>query len=219
MSEVRESTRILSFDRYTLFSQNANSNGRKARLVFSFANGFARITVFTNDASDIDQKQMIAVTLEPGVVMGLFDLISRVSSSKKEARYAIECFAPVKDADGRMMDKALQGQIVIGRDEDSFVWMSVFAEGRPKIKFVFASGNFSVFKNTDGSPMSEADVSSILAAATVRSLAAVYNIQFEKSAVEFSNRPKVDRNQTQSKPSYEKKQEASSGSEFNDIPY
>jgi len=216
MADIKES-RILSFDRYTLYSNVSNSNGRKARLVFSIREGMPRITVFTNDASDIDPKQMISVPVDPVTLISLFDFISKAAISKEESRTQIQCFIPVKDNDGKMIDKSMIGQIVAGKDSSGIVFISVIAEGRPKIKFEFNSGNYNVFKKADGSAMSESEASSMVALSTMKCLSHIYMIQFEKAIVDWSNRPKTE----QAKGSYTPKSSSipNEESSFTDIPY
>jgi hypothetical protein len=216
MSDVKES-RILSFDRYTIYSNVSNSNGRKARLVFSIREGLPRITVFTNDASDTDPKQMISVPIDPVALISLFDSIAKSAVSKEESRTQIECYIPVRGEDGKMMDKTMIGQIVAGKDSSGIVYISVIAEGRPKIKFGFNSGNLNVFKKMDGSVLSESEASSMVALSTIKCLNHIYMIQFEKAIVDWSNRPKTE----QSKGAYTPKASSTSkeDSSFNDIPY
>jgi hypothetical protein len=216
MSDIKESC-ILSFDRYTIYSNVSNSNGRKARLVFSIREGMPRITVFTNDAADTDPKQMISVPVDPVALISLFDFISKAAISKEESRTQIECFIPVRGEDGKMIDKSMIGYIVAGKDSSGIVFISVISEGRPKIKFGFNSGNLTVFKKMDGSVMSESEASSMVALSTMKCLSHIYMIQFEKAIVDWSNRPKTE----QTKGAYTPKASSAPKEEatFTDLPY
>jgi hypothetical protein len=157
------------------------------------------------------------VPVDPVTLISLFDFISKAAISKEESRTQVQCFIPVRDDSGKIVDKSLIGQIVAGKDSSGIVFISVIAEGRPKIKFEFNSGNFNVFKKADGSAMSEAEISSMVALSTMKCLTHIYMIQFEKAIVEWSNRPKTE----QTKGSYNSRVSSAQSEEvsFADIPY
>lgn len=212
--------KIISFDRYTLYAPAANANGRKARLVFSIRDGLPRITVFTNDAGDTDPKQMISVPVDPIAMISLLDQIVKAATAKEETRTAIECFVPVRAEDGKIMDRTIVGQIIVGRDGSGLTYLSVVAEGRPRIKFPFVSGTANVFKKADGSTFTESELSSMAAISTAKCLNHIYMIQFERSVVDWSNRPKEENKSGYSGSSSQKSKPAQKETaSFDDIPY
>ena len=187
---TEQSSKIISLDRYTLYSDSAAPNGRKARFVWSVREGAPRVTVFTNDPNDSDPKQMISAPLDPVTFMSIMDLINKVSVAKEETRFIVDCMIAVRDTEGKFIDKTVLGQLAVGRDGQGLVWISFIAEGRPKIKFFFTSNNMAIFKKADGTPMSEGEISALTAQATVRCLVPVMTSLFKEAAVEYSNRPK-----------------------------
>lgn len=192
MAEPQEqSNKIISLDRYTLYSNSAAPNGRKARFVWSVREGAPRVTVFTNDPNDSDPKQMISAPLDPVTFMSIMDLINKVSVAKEETRYVVDCMVAVRDSEGKVIDKTVLGQLAVGRDGQGLVWISFIAEGRPKIKFIFTSNNMAIFKKADGTAMSEGEISALTAQATVRCLVPVMTLLFKEAAVDYSNRPKT----------------------------
>lgn len=192
MAEPQEQpSKIISLDRYTLYSNSAAPNGRKARFVWSVREGAPRVTVFTNDPNDSDPKQMISAPLDPVTFMTVMDLINKASVAKEETRYVVDCMIAVRDSEGKMIDKTVLGQLLVGRDGQGLVWISFIAEGRPKIKFIFTSNNMAIFKKADGTPMAEGEISALTAQATVRCLIPVMTLLFKEAAVDYSNRPKT----------------------------
>jgi hypothetical protein len=192
MAEIQEQpSKTIFLDRYTLYSNSAAPNGRKARLVWSVREGTARIFVFTNDPNDSDPKQMISAPIDPITFMSIMDLINKVSVAKEETRYVVDCMIPVRDGEGKMIDKTTLGQLAVGRDGQGLVWISFIAEGRPKIKFVFTSNNMAIFKKADGTAMPEGEISALTAQANVRCLVPVMTLLFKEASVDYSNRPKT----------------------------
>lgn len=216
MSEQASTSRLISLDRYTLFASANNAAGRRARLVWSVRDGLIRATVFTNDPADSDPKQMISLPIDASVFGSLMDLVVRCARSKEETRFIADIFAPVRDDAKKIVDKSNIGQVLVGRDADGIVWMSLQVEGRPKVKCVFSPGNFVTFKKADGTEFAQNEASSLYAIGYTEMLRSTMNHLVAAGAQTYV--PKSRDSNVPASGGQKKAATAPSG-DFDDVPY
>lgn len=120
-----------------------------------------RLTVFTNVPNDTD-RGMINAPMGSTEFFDLMDLLEQMIEGEPDnARQ-------VRNMTGPPTNLVHLSTTKVGKDKEGVVWIGIFIDGRPTIKFKFLPSMYHQFLNRDGSPISEAEMSCIHARSWIR---------------------------------------------------
>ena len=154
-------------DKFILYTDAPDAPGKRSRLTWSTYRGNPRITVFTSVPND-SGKGIINAPMNPETFIILMNELERIAKNPGEEKIKLTCLTTVKREDGqRSQERTLLSDVWVGRDSAGIVWMSVIAEGRPKIKFEFHVSDFHKLTHGDGTAFSAAESSALQALAYV----------------------------------------------------
>ena len=174
-TDARGNIKIMTFDKYSLYTASTAA-GQRARMVFGIRDGNPRITVFTNDPADTTEKTrgMISAPMDGVTFMGFLNLIKKVAATQGESSFSVDCLTSVRDDSGKITDKILLCKAYVGKDSEGNVFLSLIADGRPRIKFPLAISSYHSFNKADGTQLTAAEASTIAATALSEILTTLY---------------------------------------------
>ena len=115
-----------------------------------------RIDVFTNIANDTDYGK-IPAPMEGITMYALLEALNKHIDGGPDQHTMIE------NKVGMPGEQRTLTTTVLGKDIEGRVFISVIAEGRPKIKFVFLPSAWHSFSHKDGTAYGEAELSCLCA--------------------------------------------------------
>lgn len=168
--------RIKDMDKLMMFAECPGVEGRRSKLSWAIRDGAPRVTVYTNDPSDTENRGVISAPMDPTTFMAFLDYFDEVIKSPNEIKYRLECWGKPWVNGEPSTERALKGEIWIGKDNQGMVWISVTAPERPKIRFEYLVSEWHFFTKPDGKKLTRAEGSVVTAAATVSLLRSVVPI-------------------------------------------
>lgn len=160
-------------DKFTMFTNAPGVEGKRSRLQWSTFRGNPRITVFTSVPND-SGKGVINAAMNPETFLIFLDMLENIAKETNEVKYKLDCDTLLKTSDGqRATERTLNSSIWFGRDANGLIWISVAAEGRPKIKFDFKISDFHRIYKGDGTALNEREASSLQTQAVIRALRSI----------------------------------------------
>ena len=167
--------KINELDKYTMFANIGTTGGKASRLAWSIRAASPRITVYTNNSTDTINYGIISAPMNPETFLIFLDLLEQTALGANGDKHKIECYTSTRGTDGSYGERTVLSEVVFGKDEAGIVWVSVIAEGRPKIKFEFKVYDYHKIYKADGSQMSESETSSLQALAVIKALRSIYH--------------------------------------------
>lgn len=140
-----------------------NNTGKNASLSVAVRKNGAQITVWTNDPNDTKDNGKISAQLSLPYFQTLLEMLRAAATATAEWKHFIECKGYIFPGGKKSEQPVVTARIVVGRDADGTVYISVTAQGRPNIKFVMTPGGFNSIRNADGSEVSMGFLTSIYA--------------------------------------------------------
>lgn len=161
-----------AFDNAALKLVGVPENGNKApQLAVNITKNRAVLTVFTNDPNDTKDYGKIRVQLTGPYFNAVLYLLEQAAQGKLEGGRK---FIEIKDfafpGGKRTEQPIVLGRVIVGRDEDGLVWISVTANGRPNCKFPLIPQTYNTVRNADSSEVSRAEHSQIYAMGWAQSM-------------------------------------------------
>lgn len=138
---------IKNLSRMTLWANTPGVEGRRSRLAWSTIDWNPRITIFTNDPGDTENKGMIACGMDYRVFEGFVDEFRKVINRPESSKQVIN---------NLNKERRIRNKLWFGKDEDGIVWICVEEEARPKIVFRFEMHDWHEFIDSTGKPMTPA---------------------------------------------------------------
>lgn len=142
---------------------------KPGNLKFSVVKNNPRIDVYTNVPNDRNNGN-IRAAMDTPTFYSLLELLQRVIDGPADQKYSIDNLNYTWFDNKRSETPKVVSTTHVGRDKEGRVFIAVTAKERPYLKFVFLPSNFHAVKNIDGSPMSEAELSTIYASSYVTML-------------------------------------------------
>jgi hypothetical protein len=134
-----------------------------------------RIIVYTNDPGDTVDYGKIAAHLDTPTFYAFIDAIRLAADDKlPDGKVVFQNKNFIYPKGQRSETPVIQSQLVVGRDEDGAIWISVLAKERPKIKFYFITPEFHTLLNGKGEPLGKGLVSQMYARAYASMLEQMY---------------------------------------------
>lgn len=147
-----------------------NAQGKMASLSFQVTKeGNPRIVVWTNDPNDTQDYGKIQAAMEMKSFFALMRMLEEAVEAKGEYREKIDCLNSWYGGQKQDVPKVVSS-VIVTKDAEGIVALTVSAPRRPNIKFPFALDSFHNFVKGDGSPLGKAEASQRLAKGWVRFL-------------------------------------------------
>lgn len=140
---------------------------RFAVLQLGWYDGNPRFTVFTGDPDDMPEiKGRISANMDVPTFYAVIEAIENaiLTPIGQEYRLIVENYSTTDDRGQRLEKKSKVSETIIGSDQQGRVFISVVADGRPKIKFQFGNNDWHHWRDAiSGEPVNEAQISRIYA--------------------------------------------------------
>lgn len=206
----------LEHRKLNLFAPVPGHTGRQATLIWGvFANN-PRLTVYTGDPADNSEKNgngRISANLDTPTFYAFIEMLKRIVASKIPSVRKIinKNFAW---ENGKRAEEATNvSDLVVGKDNENGIWIGVFADNRPEVKFYLGPSEWHHLCNEDNTPISKAEASELYALGYCNLLSNMVSEVLVKEYVDesanYSSRPVVTSSGT--------KTESSSKMPLNDV--
>ena len=151
-----------------------NGEGKFANMSFDIKKNDVLITVRTNIPADANNDYGRLQALVPLDKFYVFlEMIEAAATGDRTFRWAYEHRDRKFIGQGKMTDgPVLIYRLVVGREENGVVYISVVLEKRPNIKFSFLNDTKTTFKDSDGNEMPKDLESKFLALGKVKAIRA-----------------------------------------------
>ncbi len=204
----------MDFQRLSMWTPTPGVENKRARLSFGILDINPRVSIFTNNPEDTIGKGIIAAPMNPETFFTFLNRLEAISKGEAGKKEKIECY--------QGKERVKISDLVFGKDDEGFTWISVIAPNRPNIKFVFEMSDWHTIQRGDGTKFTPSECSTLEALAKIQVLRGIYNQYF----AEVLKTPRPDynnaRGNNQKKSgSFEKKAPAAapSGLDFSDIDF
>lgn len=157
-----------ALDNKKLGMRAPNATGQYASLQWSLVSNNPRITVFTNDPNDTKDYGKIVAALDAPTFFAFLGAIKKAIDTPLDAKFEqviIENSNFIFPGGKRSEKPVVVSRLIVGRDDDGTIWVSVTAQGRPNIKFPFTSPEFHSLIKKNGDKLEQGEVSRIYASA------------------------------------------------------
>lgn len=173
-SRSNQDARIHDLEQYTLWTDTPNRPGYRARMSFGERNGAPRISVFTNST---EGPAVLSVGMHPMIFeQFLNEFKELVTSSPRPSKREIENMAIApnvtldKNTNRDNAPKVMKNTLVFGKTEEGICWLGIQQQGAPNIAFKISPSVWHHFKRSDGSQVSQGELSCRLTLALIESL-------------------------------------------------
>jgi hypothetical protein len=150
----------LQLEKLSLYGEATNGKW-SPKLTWAIRKGFPRIIVYTNSGDPgVPVRDTIINAPMNHINFNIFiDIFKKAIKAKPGEKFKMDCLN-AKWEDGKTTnEKYLQGSIIIGKDKEGIIWISVVEENKPKIKFEILGSDWHRYYNTDGSQATKTEVS------------------------------------------------------------
>ena len=155
--------KFFDISKLTLWAEPV-SDGEKTKspqLVFGFRDGNPRIMVYTGAQGP---GGVIAFPSDYPTMVGVLQLLKDVIKGKPgEERYAIASLGAVYENDRPTKEKRVVATLHIGKSKEGLVYLSVLAEGKPKIVFPIKSSQYHTWHDGNKAVVPDAVISERIA--------------------------------------------------------
>lgn len=160
MSDYRKPLPKTAFDEFklSLIGPKPADGGRAPTLKVSVINNSPRLTVFTRVPND-DNRGMLVAAMDTLTMFALLEQLKDVTVGEKDRQHQTQNYV------GGPGQQALSSTTYVGKDTEGRVYISVQAEGRPKIKFLFLPSDWHIALNKDGTKVPDAELTVLYAKA------------------------------------------------------
>lgn len=141
------------------------------------ADGALKLSIYTNKPDDTMQKGQMNLVLGGADGFLLLDTIIAIAKGDAGAEAIFEIHDHLWKDKKKSEDVKLQYKLKIGKTEEGLVYMGVssYSDARPKPRFIFMNNRYKVLSGTDGSPLSQAQISARWAVAWAEAVKAMYS--------------------------------------------
>lgn len=158
----------IALDNRKLTMSAPNNKGKFANLRWQLIKNNPRIVVFTNDPEDQNNEYgKITAALDAPTFFMFLRLLESAINATGKFREKIDNSNFTFPGGKRSESPSVVSSLIVGRDEDGLIWISVSAPRRPQIKFPFMNPEFHSLYHGDGSPYTPAEISKAYASAYI----------------------------------------------------
>jgi hypothetical protein len=153
----------IALDNNKLSMRAPNSKGKMAGLNWMLVKNNPRLVVYTNDPEDTTDYGKITAALDAPTFFAFVQLLRQAIAAEGKFREKIDNSNFTFPGGKRSETPSVVSSLIVGRDEDGLIWISVSAPRRPQIKFHFINPDFHNFLHNDGTPYTKAECSVLYA--------------------------------------------------------
>lgn len=160
-----------------------------AALVWSIRNGYPRMTVYTsNNKAVVNGKAnydyIITAPFDYVSVQIFLNRLQEAIDATKEVKYRIDCFNTKWENGVKTNEKALQAQVIVGRDHEGVIYIAVLEESKRSIKFSLLPSEWFIFYDDGGNPISDkAVLSKMYAQGYLKTISKLLNFSANKDLI------------------------------------
>ena len=162
-----------TFDRLTMYTANPKgSQHQRPRMSFGIdPKGSPIISVSLNDPELQGRMNFINAVYQPKEFMNVVATMYAVLNNPEPNRLSYVTYRSVRDPEGKPTnDKVVLVTLHICKDKEGLVWLALDQEGKPKVKFIFEIAEWHTILDKDGTTVTPAFMSQIVAKATFDAL-------------------------------------------------
>lgn len=156
-----------------------NAKGKMASLNWGLYSNNPRLTVYTNDPDDTVDNGVIRAALDAPTFFAFLELLSEAINSREAFRKKIDNLNFTFPGGRRSETPSVVSSLIIGREDDGTIYISVAAPRRPVVKFPFTNPDFHNFYHGDGTQYSKADISNVYARSYLRMLSTLMTVAMD----------------------------------------
>lgn len=145
-----------------LWGDKVNDDNKRCRLTFGFRDGRPRLTVNTGVTG---RDGMILFPADAPTMTAMMMYLVDIANGPNDNKMLNDSLAPVYVDNKATAEKKIRGSLIIGKTKDGIVYITVIAEGFPKIIFPFKPSDFHVFRDNNKEVIPVAQVSAKMALA------------------------------------------------------
>lgn len=153
----------IALDNNKLSMRAPNSKGKMAGLNWMLVKNNPRLVVYTNDPEDTTDYGKITAALDAPTFFAFVQLLKRAIVAEGKFREKIDNSNFTFPGGKRSETPSVVSSLIVGKDEDGMIWISVSAPRRPQIKFHFINPDFHNFLHNDGTPYTKTECSVLYA--------------------------------------------------------
>ena len=142
--------------------------GKRSSLIWGVYSNNPRLTVYTGDPEDSSERTgygKIAANLDTPTFFAFIEMLEAAAKSTEECKQKIDNKGFTWFGGKRSEVPVVVNSLIVGKDAEGCVWVSVVADNRPIIKFFIGPSEFHVLYHSTGKPFSKAEASSLYAVA------------------------------------------------------
>lgn len=147
--------------------------GKAASLTFGFQNNNPRVVVWTRDPADTVDFGQIRAQLDMPSFYSFIELLRMALNATGPVEYIIDNENFTYENNVKSDKPVKVSELHVGRDEDGCVWISVYGQNRPKIKFHLAPTKWHHFRHANGTAFTKKENSDIFTRAYISMLTEV----------------------------------------------
>lgn len=179
MAEEREIIRINELARFTIFSENTNQSGKKARLAWAVRDNNPRITVYINDNNLRGAEGIINAPMNPETFLCFLTLLEKITKNSTADSYSIECYN-TPWVDGKPTEnKVLVCTVIAGKNDQGITYIDIIPVNKPKFRFIITISDYHKIFKGDKTPFTASEASTLQTLSLVSALRDIF--------VSFSN--------------------------------
>lgn len=145
-----------------MWGDKVNEDNKRCRLTFGFRDGRPRLTVSTGASG---RDGMIIFPADVPTMTAMMMYLNEVATGPVDNRISNDSLAPVYVDNKATAEKKIRGTLIMGKAKDGMVYITVIAEGFPKIIFPFKPSDFHIFRNANKEVIPPAELSTKMALA------------------------------------------------------
>ncbi len=163
MEDIRKKS-PLELDKLSIYTKPEKAEDRSARLIWSLVFNNPRITIFTNKKELTNKENdwgRITARLDPMIAFSILNQLADLVNKPNGTRFLIKNINyPVIDGK-RAETPEHVNDVIIGKDQEGVIWLSIKEEGKPNIKFNITFSDYHEIVNGDGTPLTIEEASKL----------------------------------------------------------
>lgn len=167
-----------------------NVPGQRASLIWGFYANNPRITVYTGDPAEKQDRNKdygkISANMDMPAFFVFLDMLKQIVVAEPDTKLCMEnknfTFYGGKRSDA----PAIVSETWVGKDKDGVIALCISAKDRPRIKFLLTLSDFHNLKKGDGTPFTQGEVSVMVTKAYIDMLSNMMS----NMAIQYYEEPK-----------------------------
>lgn len=171
--------------RFVLWADSPSEDGKRARFVLSFRDGNPRFIVYTGGTG---RDTSITFPMDYITITNIMTMLKEIAVGPNNTHQIVESLTTEYVDDKPTQNKRVSSTLHLGKSKDGIVYLSITAEGRPKIVFPIKSSPFHVYRNSAKEELAQSVVSQQMTIGLVSLvLAAVSRAMMDYTSEEYAS--------------------------------